>query len=67
MLGEIPRVRIADPDLDRIKRAMLTMPAHPDVADGLNRIAGQRLSSRDADKLTAHPREVPAHCRVPDS
>ena len=35
MLGEIHGVRIADPDLDRIKRAMLTMPAHPDVADGL--------------------------------
>jgi len=35
MLGEIHGVRIADPDLDRIKGAMLTMPAHPDVADGL--------------------------------
>ena len=35
MLGDIHGVRIADPDLDRIKRAMLTMPAHPDVADGL--------------------------------
>src|SRR6476646_11041255 len=35
MLGDIHGVRIADPDLDRIKQAMLTMPAHPDVADGL--------------------------------
>jgi 2-haloacid dehalogenase len=36
MLGEIHRVKIADPDLERIKQAMLTMPAHPDVADGLS-------------------------------
>jgi 2-haloacid dehalogenase len=35
MLGEIHGVRITQPDRDRIKQAMLTMPAHPDVADGL--------------------------------
>jgi 2-haloacid dehalogenase len=35
MLGEIHRTRISTADLDRIKQAMLTMPAHPDVADGL--------------------------------
>jgi 2-haloacid dehalogenase len=35
MLGEIHRIRISAADLDRIKQAMLTMPAHPDVADGL--------------------------------
>jgi 2-haloacid dehalogenase len=35
MLGEIHRTRISAADLDRIKQAMLTMPAHPDVADGL--------------------------------
>jgi 2-haloacid dehalogenase len=35
MLGEIHRSRISDEDLDRIKQAMMTMPAHPDVADGL--------------------------------
>jgi 2-haloacid dehalogenase len=34
-LGEIHGVRITQPDRDRIKQAMLTMPAHPDVADGL--------------------------------
>jgi 2-haloacid dehalogenase len=35
MLGEIHGTRISDEDLDRIKQAMMTMPAHPDVADGL--------------------------------
>lgn len=35
MLGEIHRTPISTADLARIKQAMLTMPAHPDVADGL--------------------------------
>jgi 2-haloacid dehalogenase len=35
MLGEVHGVRISGEDVERIKRAMLTMPAHPDVADGL--------------------------------
>ena len=35
MLGEIHGTPISDADLDRIKQAMMTMPAHPDVADGL--------------------------------
>jgi 2-haloacid dehalogenase len=35
MLGEIHGTRISDGDLDLIKQAMMTMPAHPDVADGL--------------------------------
>jgi 2-haloacid dehalogenase len=35
MLGEIHGTRISDGDLDRVKQAMMTMPAHPDVADGL--------------------------------
>jgi 2-haloacid dehalogenase len=35
MLGEIHGSRIPEEDLDRIKQAMMTMPAHPDVADGL--------------------------------
>src|SRR5215813_11951341 len=36
MLGDIHEKRITDDDLQRIKEAMLTMPAHPDVADGLS-------------------------------
>ena len=45
MLGEIHGTPISDGDLDRIKQAMLTMPAHPDVADGLTmlRDSGFRL------------------------
>jgi 2-haloacid dehalogenase len=35
MLGEIHGVRITEADGDRIKQAMLTMPAHADVAEGL--------------------------------
>ena len=35
MLGKIHGAPIADVDVDLIKQAMLTMPAHADVADGL--------------------------------
>jgi 2-haloacid dehalogenase len=35
MLAEIHQVSITDTDLQRVKEAMLTMPAHPDVEDGL--------------------------------
>jgi 2-haloacid dehalogenase len=45
MLADIYRVDITDDDALRLKAAMLTMPAHPDVADGLSRLrdAGFRL------------------------
>jgi len=36
MLGDIHGTRITDADLESIKQAMLTMPAHTDVADGLS-------------------------------
>ncbi|MGH3563972.1 MAG: haloacid dehalogenase type II [Mycobacterium sp.] len=35
MLADIRRVDITDDDMDGLKRGMLTMPAHPDVKDGL--------------------------------
>ncbi len=35
MLGTVRGVDINDDDVDALKHAMLTMPAHPDVADGL--------------------------------
>jgi 2-haloacid dehalogenase len=35
MLGDVHETRITDIDVQRIKQAMLTMPANPDVADGL--------------------------------
>lgn len=35
MLGDIYQVDITDGDLDRLKTALLTMPAHPDAAEGL--------------------------------
>jgi 2-haloacid dehalogenase len=45
MLGEIHGTQISDDDVQRIKQAMMTMPAHPDVADGLTalRDSGFRL------------------------
>ena len=43
MLADIHRVDITDDDLDRIKEAMLTMPAHPDVADGLAKLRDNGL------------------------
>jgi 2-haloacid dehalogenase len=38
MLADIHQVHITDDDIHRIKQAMLTMPAHPDVADALTRL-----------------------------
>ncbi len=35
MLGDIYQVDVTDGDLDRLKTALLAMPAHPDVSDGL--------------------------------
>ncbi len=35
MLGEVHGVTVSESDLERVRDAMLTMPAHPDVADGL--------------------------------
>src|SRR5690349_14493683 len=35
MLGDIYQVDVTENDLDRLKTALLTMPAHPDAADGL--------------------------------
>jgi 2-haloacid dehalogenase len=38
MLARIYRVNISDDDVSRLKAAMLTMPAHPDTADGLTKL-----------------------------
>ncbi|MGN6334963.1 haloacid dehalogenase type II [Mycobacterium sp.] len=35
MLGDIYQVEVTENDLNRLKTALLTMPAHPDAADGL--------------------------------
>lgn len=35
MLGDIHRVDVTDDDLDRLTAGLLTMPAHPDAAEGL--------------------------------
>lgn len=45
MLAEIRGTAIGDEELDRLAHAMQTMPAHPDVADGLTTLAerGYRL------------------------
>lgn len=36
MLGDVYRVDVTKNDLDRLTTALLTMPAHPDAAEGLN-------------------------------
>jgi 2-haloacid dehalogenase len=38
MLADIHRVNITDDDVLRLRTGMLTMPAHPDAADGLARL-----------------------------
>jgi 2-haloacid dehalogenase len=35
MLGDIHQVGVTDDDVDRLKTALLSMPAHPDAAEGL--------------------------------
>jgi 2-haloacid dehalogenase len=43
MLADIHPVHITDDHLDRIGEAMLTMPAHPDVADALTELRDNGL------------------------
>jgi 2-haloacid dehalogenase len=45
MVGNIHGVQVSDDDIEEIGQAMLTMPAHPDVEEGLTRLrdAGYRL------------------------
>jgi 2-haloalkanoic acid dehalogenase type II len=45
MVGDIHGVRVSDDDIEEIRQAMMTMPAHPDVQEGLSRMkdAGFRL------------------------
>ncbi|MFL6056950.1 MAG: haloacid dehalogenase type II [Actinoallomurus sp.] len=45
MVGDIHGVRVTDADLAELKTGMLTMPAHPDVEEGLTRLkdAGFRM------------------------
>jgi len=47
MLGDVYRVRITDDDVHRLQAQMRTMPAHPDVVDGLTalRDKGFRLAT----------------------
>lgn len=45
MVGDIHGVQVSDDQVEEIRQAMLTMPAHPDVEPGLSRLrdAGFRL------------------------
>jgi 2-haloacid dehalogenase len=45
MVGDIDGVQLTDDDVEEIRQAMLTMPAHPDVEPGLTRLrdAGFRM------------------------
>jgi 2-haloacid dehalogenase len=45
MVGEIHRVPIKPSDVDELRTGMMTMPAHPDVAEGVRRLkeAGFRM------------------------
>ena len=45
MMGTIYKVPVTDADVDELRTRMLTMPAHPDVSEGLKRLkdAGFRL------------------------
>lgn len=54
MLGSIYNVPVRDSDVEELKTRMLTMPAHPDVPEGLRRLkeAGFRLVT-----LTNSPQE----------
>ena len=56
MLADIHQVSIGDTDLQRLKEAMLTLPAHPDVADGLAalRANGFRLVSSTNSPPNTH-------------
>ena len=64
MLADIHRVNITDDDVLRLRTGMLTMPAHPDAADGLARsdapgeLQGFQAEAA-ADVEHVHPRPHP--------
>ena len=66
MLGEIHGARISDEEMDSLKEAMMAMPAHPDVADGL---AALRNNDFRLVTLTNSPPSQggPGHWTGPDS
>lgn len=41
MIGDSRRVQLTDSDLDELAHGMRTMPAHPDVGDGLSALRAQ--------------------------
>jgi 2-haloacid dehalogenase len=45
MLADIYGVHVTDGDLYRIREAMLTMPAHPDVANALTTLRDKASGS----------------------
>jgi 2-haloacid dehalogenase len=40
MVGDIHKVKVTPEDIEAIRQAMLTMPAHPDVEQGLKKLKG---------------------------
>jgi 2-haloacid dehalogenase len=40
MVGDIHKVKVTPEDIEAIKQAMLTMPPHPDVEEGLKKLKG---------------------------
>ena len=53
MVADTRRVEITGGDVQALKQAMLTMPAHPDVEDGLTVLRDNGFRLVDTDQLTA--------------
>ncbi|HEY2472394.1 MAG TPA: HAD family hydrolase [Terracidiphilus sp.] len=68
MLGRIPNVSVTPSDIDELRTLMMTMPAHPDVEEGLEQLkeAGFRMmtctnSPPNANGNSPIERAGPAH------
>ena len=69
IVGEIHGVSVKPSDVDELRTGMLTMPAHPDVAEGLRRLKeagyGSLLRRRRTDPGPCC-RQLPSHRHPPD-
>ncbi|OBJ65697.1 haloacid dehalogenase, type II [Mycobacterium asiaticum] len=55
MLGTIHEVSVTDDDIELLRAGLRTMPAHPDVADGLNRLRDDGLRLVSLTNSPHHP------------
>ena len=65
MVGDIHKVKVTPEDIEAIRQAMLTMPAHPDVEEGLKKLkdAGFRMVTLTNSPFNPNGQDPAGECR----